>query len=72
MAGKVPTNFPVILEKKDVEGKVVKRHAHSIIAYNQLITEGYKQSGTAPSRAAYGQKSKRSEKPADAPKTENK
>lgn len=71
MAGKAPTEFPVILEKKDSEGKVVKRHAHSIIAYNQLTTEGFKEQGSSNSNRSSA-KPKQVEKPADAPKTENK
>lgn len=50
MAGKAPTSFPVVLEKKLDDGKTRKRNAHSLIAYYQLISEGYKEQSAAPAR----------------------
>lgn len=37
---KSPSEFPVLLQKGAGDDKVV-RTAHSIIAYNQLVTQGY-------------------------------
>lgn len=45
MASRTPTEFPVILEKK-ADGETVKRTAHSLIAYRQLETQGFRPKGS--------------------------
>jgi len=66
MAGKAPTSFPVVLEKKLDDGKTRKRNAHSLIAYYQLISEGYREQSAAPARRSSAQsRSKAAEKGAE-------
>ena len=78
MASSTPTEFPVILEKK-VDGETVKRTAHSLIAYRQLETQGFRPKSAraqapkaqAPkaeaSKPAEPQKTSEAEKPAEKP-----
>lgn len=78
MASRTPTEFPVILEKK-ADGETVKRTAHSLIAYRQLETQGFRPKGAraqapkaqAPkaeaSKPAEPQKTSEGEKPAEKP-----
>lgn len=73
MASSTPTEFPVILEKK-VDGETVKRTAHSLIAYRQLETQGFRPKGAraqapkAPAPKAEASKAEAS-KPAEPQKT---
>lgn len=61
MASKVPSEFPVILEKDGA-----KRTAHSPIAYNQLQTQGFKLEGKAPAKKQADKPAEKSaEKPAE-------
>lgn len=63
MASSTPTEFPVILEKK-VDGETVKRTAHSLIAYRQLETQGFRP------KSARAQAPKAQAPKAQAPKAE--
>lgn len=66
MAGKAPTSFPVVLEKKLDDGKTRKRNAHSLIAYYQLISEGYREQSATPARRSSAQsRSKAADKGAE-------
>ena len=66
MAASTPTEFPVVLEKT-VDGKTVKRTAHSIIAFNQLTTEGFKDPSARRAPAAKKPAEKPAGKPAEKP-----
>ena len=68
MASSTPTEFPVILEKK-VDGETVKRTAHSLIAYRQLETQGFRPKG-ARAQAPKAQAPKAQAPKAQAPKAE--
>lgn len=63
MASRTPTEFPVILEKK-ADGETVKRTAHSLIAYRQLETQGFRP------KSARAQAPKAQAPKAQAPKAE--
>lgn len=68
MASSTPTEFPVILEKK-VDGETVKRTAHSLIAYRQLETQGFRPK-SARAQAPKAQAPKAQAPKAQAPKAE--
>lgn len=68
MASSTPTEFPVILEKK-VDGETVKRTAHSLIAYRQLETQGFRPK-SARAQAPKAQAPKAQAPKAEAPKAQ--
>lgn len=70
MASRTPTEFPVILEKK-ADGQTVKRTAHSLIAYRQLETQGFRPKGSR-TQAPKTETPKAEAPKAEAPKAEPK
>lgn len=71
MASKAAPDFPVVLSKKE-DGKTRKRTAHSQVAYNQLITEGYTLPRSGGSGNSSGSQKQDENKSADAPKSASK